>query len=881
MNFLDRVLRKLGMLLRRGRFHDELDEEMAFHRDEAVREFEADGMSREEARYAAVRQFGNAAQLKDKSQEAVGFRWESVMHDLRFALRQFRKNPGFTVTAVLMLALGLGASVAIFAFVDAALIKPLPYADPQRLVHVTESEVAIQRVNLSYPDYQDWKRMNTVFSSLNAFTGWNLLLTTPTGTEPLQGERVGAGFFRTLGVAPILGRDFYSSEEILGGPHVVMLSYGTWQRRFGGRKSVIGQSVKLSGIAHTIIGVLPQSFAFAPGQGAEFWAALQPDNSCEKLRDCHNLYAVGRLRDGVPVEMALANMQSIAQQLEKQYPDTNQGRGASVMPLSERIVGDVRPILFLLLGGVSLLLLIACVNVSSLLMVRSESRKREIAVRGALGASRARIACQLATEGMVLVAGGALVGLLFADGAMRILSHLISKQMMTNMPYLQGLGMNAHVLIFAGALALLAAMLFSAMPILHLRSSDIRDGLTEGGRASAGTLWRRMGGRLVVIELATTMVLLTAAGLLGQSLYRLLHVEVGFPVDHLATLQVRLSDTEFPDDPEQIAFTRRILERIESLPGVRSTAVTSVMPVSCNCNSDWIRIAGRPYNGDHITVNDRNVSSEFFNTLHAKLLAGRYFSDAEDESKPGVVIVNHAFARKYFPGEDPIGKRMGDQTLSSSSIRQIVGVVEDFKDGALDELQRATVYYPYNQKAGSNLVLLVRTAQDERTILPIVAAAIHQLNPGVGVEEGSTMSEQINDSQTAYFHRSSAYLVGGFAALALVLSVVGLYGVIAYSVSQRTREIGVRMALGAQRGTVYAMILREAGWLTVIGIAAGVVGSIGAGLLMRSLLFGVKSWDVSTLFAVAVVLAGAAAIASYLPARRAASVNPVEALRAE
>ena len=869
-------------MFKRRRSSDDFAEEIKAHLELEADELQREGLGDEDAHRTARVSFGSVASAQERFNLRNRVLWvENLLRDVRFAIRQLVHNPGFSITAIVVLALGMGASVAIFAFVDAVLIKPLPYAEPQRLVHVTESEVGFQRVNLSYLDYQDWKRMNTVFSSLNAFTGWNLLLTTPTGTEPLQGERVGAGFFRTLGVAPILGRDFYPSEEILGGPHVVMLSYGTWQRRFSGRKNVIGQSVKLSGIAHTIIGVLPQSFAFAPGPGVEFWAALQPDNSCERLRDCHHLYAVGRLKDGVSVEMALANMQSIAQQLEKQYPDTNRGRGASVMPLSERIVGDIRPILFLLLSGVSLLLLIACVNVSSLLMVRSESRKREIAVRGALGASRARIACQFATEGMVLVAGGALVGLLFADGAMRILSHLISKQMMANMPCLQGLGMNAHVLIFAGALALLASMLFSAMPILHLMSSGIRDGLTEGGRTSAGTLWRRMGGRLVVIELATTMVLLTAAGLLGQSLYRLLHVEVGFPVDHLATLQVRLPGTEFPDDPEQIAFTRRMLERIENLPGVRSAAVTSVMPVSCNCNSDWIRIAGRPYNGDHITVNDRNVSSEFFNTLHAKLLAGRYFSDAEDESKPGVVIVNHAFARKYFPGEDPIGKRMGDQTLSSSSMRQIVAVVEDFKDGALDEQQRPTVYYPYNQDASPNFVLLVRTAQDERTILPIVTAAIHQLNPGVGVEEGSTMSEQINESQTAYFHRSSAYMVGGFAALALLLSAVGLYGVIAYSVGQRTREIGVRMALGAQRGSVYRMVLQEAGRLAAMGILIGAVCSVAAGTLLRGLLFGVQAWDVPTLAAVATVLVAAALLASYLPAHRAASVNPVEALRAE
>jgi predicted permease len=869
-------------MFRRGRSAKDFAEEIKAHLDLEAEELKDEGLQESDALRKAKVEFGSVAIARERFYLRNRVAWlDSLLRDLRFAIRQLMNNPGFAATAVVVLALGMGAAIAIFAFVDAALIKPLPYREPRRLVHVTESDTAVPLVNLSYLDYLDWKRTNTVLTSLDAFTGWSVLLSTPNGTEPLQGERVSSGFFRTLGVAPILGRDFYPSEEIVNGPHVVMLSYGVWQREFGGRKDVIGQSAKLGGIAHTIIGVLPQNFAFAPGHDAEFWTPMQPENECEKRRDCHNLFAVGRLKDGVSVQTALAELRSIAQQLEKQYPDSNRGRGASVMPLSERIVGDIRPILLLLLGGASLLLLIACANVSSLLVVHSESRKREIAVRAALGAARARIVRQFVTEGMVLVAGGTVAGLLFADVAMRILSSLISKQMMASMPYLQGLGVNTHVLLFVGILALLASMLFSVTPILHLLSSNLRDGLTEGARGSAGTLWRRMGGRLVVVELATTMVLLTGAGLLGKSLYRLLHVDVGFQVDHLATLLIRLPGTEFPGDPEQVAFTRRLLDRVENLPGVRSAAVTSVLPVSCNCNTDWIRLVGRPYNGVHNTVNDRDVSAGFFTTLHAKLLAGRYFNDAEDASKPKVVIVNHAFARTYFPGEEPIGKQMGDPTLSPSSIKQIVGVVEDFKDASLDEPSWPAVYRPYNQDASSNYVLMVRTSQDERTILPAVAVAIHQLNLDVGVEDESTMSEEINESQTAYFHRSVAYLVGGFAALALVLSAVGLYGVIAYSVGQRKREIGVRMALGAQRGSVSRMVLREAGWLVTMGIAIGAVCALAAGSLLRGLLFGVRAWDVPTLSIVAAVLGVVALLASYIPAHRAASVNPVEALRAE
>ncbi|HEX5235051.1 MAG TPA: ABC transporter permease [Silvibacterium sp.] len=869
-------------MFKRKRSLDDFAEEIKAHLELEADELKSEGATEEEARRKARVEFGNAQAARERFYLSSRVEWlDNLVRDVRFAFRQLIKNPGFSFAAIAVLALGIGACVAIFAFVDAALIKPLPYAEPQRLVHVTERDVAAPKVNISYLDYLDWKRLNTTLSSLDVFTGWDALLSTPTGAEPVPAERVSAGFFRTLGVAPALGRDFWPGEDSLSAPNVVVITFGFWQRQFGGRDDVIGQTVKLSGVPHIVIGVLPKDFEFALGDSPEIWAAMKPDNDCEKHRDCHDLYAVGRLKDGVSVQTALANMQSIARQLENQYPDTNRDRGASVMLLSNMIVGEIRPILLLLLSGAGLLLLIACTNVSSLLLVRSESRKREMAVRGALGASRGRIARQFVTEGMVLVGGGVAAGLAFAYGAMQILSRLISKQMIARMPFLHGLGLNPHVLLFVGILALVTATVFSITPILHLLSSDIHDGLTEGGRTSAGTLWRRIGGRLVVIELATTMVLLTGAGLLSKSLYRLLHVDVGFQVDHLATLHIRLPGTGFPGDPEQVAFTRRLLNRVESLPGVRAAGVTSVSPVTCACNSDWVRIAGRPYTGNHITVNERDVSEGFFSTLRTKLLSGRYFSDAEDASKPKVVVINHTFARKYFPGEDPVGKRIGDPTLSPSSMKQIVGVVEDFKDGALDDVQEPTAYYPFNQNASSGYVLIVRTSQDEHTVLQTLTAAIHQLNLDVGIEQGTTMSDQINDSQTAYFHRSTAYLVGGFAGLALVLSAVGLYGVIAYSVSQRTREIGVRMALGAQRSSVHRMVLREAAWLAAAGIAIGAVCSLTFGRLLQGLLFGVRAWDVSTLAAVATVLGVSAFFASYIPAHRAASVNPMEALRSE
>ncbi len=804
-----------------------------------------------------------------------------LLQDLRYALRQLRKSPSFAGTAILVLTLGISASVSIFGFVDAALIKPLPYASPNRLVEVTESVPMIPRADLSYPDYLDWKRLNQVFSSMDVYNGTGYLMRTPAGTEPVPGIRVSDGFFHTLGVTPMLGRDFYTDEDLPAAPRTVILSYATWQKRYAGRKDAVGETVTLSGIPHTIVGVLPQEFQFAPRGSAEFWTTLHASDPCALRRSCHNFTGIGRLKDGLSVETALANMKSIARQLEIQYPNDNRGQGASVLPLSEAIVTDIRPILLVLLSGAGLLLVIACVNVSSLLLVRSEVRKREIAVRGALGASRARLIRQFITEGLVLVAAGTLLGLVVAAGAMQILTRLISKDMMASMPYLSGLGMNSHVLLFAAAVSVFAAALFSLPPIVRLPLTKLREGLTEGGRGYAGTLWRRFGSNLVVVELAIAVVLLVGAGLLGKSFYRLLHVEVGFQPDHLATVQVALSDASYSKDQQIVAVERQIISRVASLPGVQSVGVSSVLPVSFNGNTTWIRIVGQPYNGEHNEVNQRDVSSAFFTTLRAKLLRGRYFSDAEDASKPSVIIINQALARKYFPGQDPIGKKLGDTDLSPKSITEIVGVVEDVKDGALDSELWPAVYYPFNQNADTYFSLVVRTSQAEQSLLPTLVTAIHEIDPGIGTMNETTMIDRINNSPTAYLHRSSAWLVGGFAAVALLLGVVGLYGVIAYSVNQRTREIGVRMALGAQRSSVYQLIMKEAGWLAGVGISAGILCSIGAATLIRRLLFGVRSWDAATLAAVTAVLAISALVASYIPARRAAKVDPMVALRYE
>jgi predicted permease len=877
--WLNRLTGLFSNQRREQEFAAELEGHLQLHIDENVRS----GMTPEAARRDAILKLGGLEPTRQAYRERGTLPFlETILHDLRFALRQLVKYPGFTLTAILMLALGIGASVAIFAFVDAALLRPLPYPNPSTLVDVNESVPLFPRSNLSYPDYLDWKRLNQSFSSFDVYTGSGYLLNSPSGIEPVAGLRVTDGFFHTLGIAPLLGRDFYAGEDLLSAPRTVILSYATWQKRFAGRKDVIGETVSLSGIPYTIIGVMPDTFEFAPRNNVEFWTTIHATGSCDLRRSCHGLYGFARLKPGVTIQAALTNMSAIAQQLERQYPDSNRGQGAMVQPLSKYIVGDVRPILLILLGGAALLLLIACVNVASLLLVRSESRKREIAVRGALGAGPARLARQFVTEGLVLVSIGTALGLLVAYGAMRILLGLISKDLIVHMPYLRGLGLNLHVLGFAAAIAVLATAIFSLTPILRLSFAEMREGLTEGSRGSAGVLWRRIGANLVVLELAIAVVLLVGAGLLGKSFYHLLRVDLAFQPDHLATLEVDLPETVYAKDAQMTAVRRQILNRIAALPGVISAGMSTDLPVSGNGDTDWIRFVGHDYNGKHNEVNQRDISATYFTTLKTKLIRGRFFNEEEDSTKPQTVIINQALAKQYFPNEDPIGKRIGDTTLSPKSIKEIVGIVDDLREASLDGQIWPAVYYPIDQDTGvSGFNVVVRTSQAEQNMLPTLVSAVHQLDPGIGTSNEATMVQHINDSPTAYIHRTAAWLVGGFAVLALLLGTIGLYGVIAYSVSQRTREIGVRMALGAQRASVYQLILKEGARLAVWGIAAGIACSLATTLFLRSILFGVQSWDIATLATVAIVLAVAALLASYIPAHRAASINPVEALRAE
>jgi macrolide transport system ATP-binding/permease protein len=502
-------------------------------------------------------------------------------------------------------------------------------------------------------------------------------------------------------------------------------------------------------------------------------------------------------------------------------------------------------------------------------------------VRGALGATPVRLARQFVTEGLLLAVVGCLGGVLVAGWLMVLMKGLIPKAIADGIPFLRLVGLNAHTGMFACAIGLLAGLLMATTPILRLSFQDIRAGLGDGGRTAAGRVWRRMGANLVVVELAVALVLLAGAGLLGQSFYRLLHVETGFDTTHLATVQVAAPDKTYAKTEQKVALFREINRRLSSLPGVESVGITSDLPVQCNCDTDWIRIVGKPFHGEHNEVDERDVTPGYLPTLKAKLVRGRLFTEDDDASKSQKIVINEALAQKYFPGEDPIGQKVGNGSLDPKSIREIIGVIGNVREGGLDDDLWPSEYQAMYQGPDPFFAIAVRTTQDEKAVLPVLVKALHEVDPNLGAFGEITMTDQIGSTQSALLHRFATYLVGGFAAMALVLGVVGLYGVIAYSVSQRTREIGVRMALGATRKSVYQLVLGEAGKLIGVGVALGLAGAVGAAMLMRSVLFGVQAWDAGTLTAVALLLAASAMLASYFPARRAASVNPTDALRAE
>ncbi|HLY41605.1 MAG TPA: ABC transporter permease [Terracidiphilus sp.] len=865
---------------KRKRSRDDFADEIQAHLELEADALKQDGLSDEEAHRRAKVAFGNVLAARERFHLLGRVEWlDNVLRDIRFAIRQLTHNPGFAATAIFVLALGFGASISIFDLVDTALIKPLPYRDPGRLVSVFETVESCPLCNVSYQNFRDWQRMAHSFVSIDVWGYARYTVQSASGTESADGARVSDGFFRTLGLKPVLGRDFHAGEDKPGAAHTVLLSYGAWQKRFNRDPEVVGKTIQLDDLTYTIIGVLPGSFHFAPRGEADFWTALNDPTGCDKRRGCHGLFGLARLKDGVSVSAASSEMESIADRLAAQYPDSNRGYGATTVSLAEVSVGDLRPVLLALFSAAALLLLIACVNVTGLLLLRSEGRQHEIAVRKALGATALRLVAQFTAEAVLIAAAGTCLGLGFAWAALGLIPHLIPQQRIEAMPFLLNLGINKHVAVFTAVSTLAATLLFVLAPIMRLKRSSVRHDLAESGRAAAGQAWKKLGSKLVVIELATAVVLLAGAGLLGKSLYRLLHVETGFRPDHLSSVVVEVPKS-YITDAQVMALEKALLNRAQSIPGAISVGLTVSKPIRAWDLGTNIHVPDSAQPDKRHDVPERDVSSGYLAMLGARLVRGRYFTEDEDDpAKPNIVVINETLAKEFFPGEDPVGKRIAYAPRGDAM--QVIGVVDDIKEGQMDTPNRAVIYRPFNQNSWHSFELVVRSSQAPGAILPLLVNAVHDVNKGIATSNAATMDEVIQDSSAAYLRRISAWLVGGFAALAMALSIVGLYGVIAYSVAQRAKEIGVRMALGAQRRSIYGLVLRQAGWLTAVGLAVGVAGSIGASVLIRNLLFGVKFWDAMNLVSVIVLLALASVTASFVPAHRAASVNPAEALRAE
>jgi predicted permease len=869
---------------------------MAFHLDALARQQMARGRSAEAAAIEARRLFGGVARWQEECRDMRSLgALEHRLQDLRFAIRQLAKHRGFASGAIVVPALGIAATIAIFGFVDAALIEPMPYAEPSRLVTVFGSRpdlaAARNRGSVSYLDFLEWQKRSRTLSALAAYdVRAGFLLESAADTEFVPGVRVTSGFFRTLGVTPLLGRAFDASEEGSGAPPSVVISYAAWQKRFGGNRDVVGRTVTLQspwlGTAepHVVIGVLPLDFHFPMTQQAEFWATIRRPQPCWANRGCRSLESIARLADGATVQAASAEMTGILEQLRREDPDHHRSAEvAKLVFLRAVMLGDVGRVLIWLLAGSLLLLLIASANVTSLVLARTDSRAAEIALRHALGASAPRLVFQFFTEALVLAVIAGALGTLLAFLGMGFLSSLLTADMVSRMPYLQEIGITSRVIWFAVLVTALVGAVFALTPLSRISISGTLAGLRDD-RRSAGRTWRRFGAHLVIAQLAVAIVLLVGAGLLSRSLYRLLHVELGFNAQQLAGVFVNLrsmtmaapgaagASTEQPG-----AVARRIAERVGQLPGVQSVGYTDLLPLGVGlAPSSTFWVTGR---ANELQLPEdwpvRRISAQYLATLEARLLRGRYFSEEEVALARPVMIINESAARRYFLGEDPIGRSISFGGPDTPG-REIVGVIADIKDGPPETPSHPSAYIPFNE---SVFTLAIRLTQAPPTLIPVVRAAIHEVRPTALIGDLETFAQRADRLPSTALHRSTAWLTGAFAAIAFVLSVVGLYGVVAYSVGQRTHEIGVRVALGASRRLVYRLVMTEALWLAAVGTSVGMVCAVMAATLMRRLLFGVSSSDPLILLGSGLVLVLAALLASYFPARRAASIDPITVLR--
>jgi len=875
---------RLRALLGRETVIHDIDREMRLHIDLQTDANIAAGMSPEDARQEALRSFGNVNKIRDTAYDVRGGGLlETLAQDIRYGARVLVKHKAFTAIAVLTLGLGIGANTAIFSVVNELLLRPLPYRDAATIVTVWEVSPRGRHQNTTSPsNFRSWLEQNTSFQNLAAFFDMRTNLTGDFEPEELSVQIVTPPFFQTLGVDPILGRTFDPGDDEADKPSVTVLSYGLWQRRFGGQSDIVGKEIKLNGLPVVVIGVMPPNFQFyiqqrsGTGRPAELWSVLH----LSKLGDYGRfLGGVARLKPGVSPENAAAEMRTIAARRAADDPQHNLNFSAEVLPLREQFYGTVRRPLWLLLGAVGFVLLIACANVASLLLSLATSRQKEIALRAALGARRSRIVRQLLTESLLLAGVGSVLGLGFAWLGIKGLI-MISPRDLVN---LHSVGLNMPVMLWTLLIALFTGVLFGLTPALHITRLNLNDSLKEGGKGEGGqTSNKRIRSFFVVSEIALAVVLLAGAGLLVRSFLNLQQIDRGFNTDNVLTMVVRLPDSKYSQDPQIISFFRQALEQTRALPGVRSAGIVNYLPFYGGLGSaTGFKVLGRPAPppGQDPTTNVRVADDGYFEALGIPVLRGRNFSQTEDTEPKRVVLINDAFARKYFPGEDPIGKRVDVAMFDQPTPTEIIGVVGNVRYESLIDDFEPYVYFAHPDLTYSFMTLVIRTDGDPAALAPAVQREIRTLDPNQPVSDVRTMNQVM--SETVSRARFNTLLLTLFAALATLLSAVGIFGVMNYSVALRTREIGLRLAIGAQPHQVLLLILKQGISLTIIGVVLGLAAAFALTRLLSGLLFGVAAVDAGTFAMMSLLLILVSIAACYLPARRAAKVDPMIALRCE
>lgn len=806
-----------------------------------------------------------------------------MLSDLRYAVRTLTRTPGFTAIAVLTIALGIGANTAIFSVVDAVLWRPLPYPQPDRLmmVWVYNPRQGFDKDVASFPTFSDWQRQSRSFEHLAAYSGASVSLTGRGDPAQLRGARVTPSFFSTLSVRPALGRWFTEQDAAAGHERVVILEHGLWQSRFGSDPAIVGRTIQLSGQPYEVVGVMPAGFQY-PDEAA-LWVPLAPVGPYQQYMESRGTYwlsVIGRLRPETTQTAAQAEMDTIARRLEQQYPEVSADQGVRLTSLRDEIVGDVRRALLVLFGAVGCVLLIACANVANLLLTRATGRNRELAIRTALGARRGVIVRQLLTESLVLALAGAAVGLLLAAWGVSALQQAAP----TNIPRLASIAIDVPVLLFTLGLAVVTGVIFGVAPAWHSASVSQSEALKEGGRSGGeGSRGRRIRHVLAVVELAVALVLLVGAGLLVRSLAAIARTDLGFNPRNVLAMSIELPRQKYGEDARVVQFYQQVAERTAALPGVRSVGVGSSVLLGRLPNSAMLSVEGRPVsrNAVNIPVPYDTVTNGYFATLGIPLTRGRLFGPEDTPSAPARVIVNEAFVHRFFPSDDPLGKRVtfGSPDDKDAQWLTIVGVVADTRRGGVDRPVWAELYYPLTQSADSRLTLLVRTAGDPITVARAAQEQVWAVDPAQPVASIRTLDELVARSQAN--RRFTMLMLGAFAAAALLLAAVGIYGVIAYSTAQRTHEIGLRVALGATRADVLRMVLRDGLRIGALGTVIGLAAAALASRLLAGLLFGVSAHDPLTFVALPAGLMLVAVLASWIPARRALGVEPMRALRGE